>query len=163
MHVVRYVRYVDPESVASVRVLNRDRIVKVLGVRAVDGYGSKVAQVLAFAQVPTGARCSLFLYSVREPARGLYRGEERLVNVARVVGRSEDLCDLAAQGAALLADAYQDYVPGLGVAPELAGDQDWAPLLDEQGVRDRVFPPAYQLGRQDHGERRVRVLRSNTR
>src|SRR5918999_2556843 len=156
----------DPETVACVpplHALDRDCVVEVLGIGAVDGHARKVAQVLSLAQVPTDARRGRFLDFIGELAGGLYRGEERLVDVARVVRGSEDLRHLAAQGTPLLADAHQNYVTGLGAAPELAGDQDRATLLDEQGVRDRVLPPADQLGWHYHAERGVRrVLRSNT-
>src|SRR3712207_1782758 len=98
----------NPETVARARAFNGDRVVEVLCVRAVNGDGGEPTKVLALTWFSTGARHGHFFNPRGEATRGVYRGEERLVDVARIVRGAEDPRHLAAQGAALLADAHQD-------------------------------------------------------
>jgi len=157
-----HVRDMYPQAVAVARALDGDGVVEILGVRAVYGDGRKVAQILAaLASLPAGRLDGLLLDLRRERARGLDGGEERVVDVARVVRGAKHLDDLAAQRAALLADAHQHDVAGLGPPPQLAGNEDRATLLYEEGIGDRILAPTDQLGRQNHGTKKGRSLKNS--
>src|SRR5688572_32954932 len=84
-----HVGYVDPYSVAACRTLDRDRIVEIFCVGAVYGNRREVTQVPAVPNLPLRDGLSLLIDLSRELAGGTDGGEERLINVARVL-RSEE-------------------------------------------------------------------------
>src|SRR5215218_9537870 len=112
------------------------------------GDGREVAEVPALPEVLAGDRLGFFFDLAWELSGSPDGGEERLVDIARVLRGPDHARDLTAQGAVLLAGLHQDYVPRLGAPAELARDQHRAPLLDEERVGDRVLTPAHQHGRE---------------
>jgi hypothetical protein len=112
---------VDPDTVTSVpdlHTLHRDRVVEVFRVGAVDGNAREIPEVLAFARGFAVGRDGLFFDLVGEATRGVHGSEERLVDVARIVRRTQYPRHLAAQGASLLADATRTMSPAS--APRLS-------------------------------------------
>jgi integrase len=128
---VGHVRDVDPEAVARFYALDGDRIIEVLGVRPVDGDGREGTEVFTVTRHLAGGHDGFLLHPRGEPTRGVYRGEESIVDVSRIFGGAEDLRHLAAQRTALLANADEDYVSGLRATAQPASHEDRAPLLDE--------------------------------
>src|ERR687897_499749 len=111
-----YVGYVDPYPVAVCGTLDRDRIVEVLCVGAVYGDRREVTQVPALPHLPVCDDLGLLIDLSRELAGGSDGGEERLIDVARVLRRPDDAGYLAPERAVLLATdqhsrKYQESAP----------------------------------------------------
>ena len=128
--------------------LDRDRVVEILGVSAVDRHRREVAEVPALAGLPARDGLSLLFHLLGKRTGGPDGGEKRLVDVARVFGGPDDARHLAAQRAVLLARVHQHDIPRLGTATKLACDQHRTPLLHEERICYRVLPPTDQHGRQ---------------
>src|ERR687895_79292 len=96
-----HVGYVDPYPVATCRTLDRDRIVEVFRVGAVYGHRGEVAQVPALPHLPVCEGLGLLIDLCRELAGGSDGGEERLIDVARVLRRPDDARCLAPERAVL--------------------------------------------------------------
>src|SRR5918995_5146855 len=106
-----------------------------------------MTQVRAFPHLLAHHRVSLLIHFLRELAGRSDGGEERLVDVTRVLGRPDYARDLAPERAVLLPGVHEDYIAGLGTPAKLACDQHRAPLLDEERVCYRVLPPTDQHSR----------------
>src|SRR5919106_2734077 len=142
-----YVSYVDPYPVAVCGTLDRDRIVEIFCIGTVNGHRGEVTQVPALPHLPACDGLGLLIDLSRELSGGADGGEERLVDVARVLRRSDDARYLAPERAVLLAGSHEDYVAGLSAPTKLACDQHRTPLLYEERVCYRVLPPTDQHGR----------------
>jgi hypothetical protein len=104
----------------------------------------------------------LFIDLSRELAGGSDGGEERLIDVARVLRRPDDAGYLAPERAVLLAGVHEDYVAGLGAPAKLACDQHGTPLLDEERVCYRVLPPTDQHSRKYQESAPIRGIWQST-
>src|SRR5215212_1114774 len=142
-----YVGYVDPYHVAVCGTLDRDRIVEIFCIGTVYGHRGEVTQVPALPHLPARDGPGLLIDLSRELAGGSDGGEERLIDVARVLRRPYDAGYLAPERAVLLASVHEDYVAGLSAPAKLACDQHRTPLLDEERVSYRVLPPTDQHSR----------------
>src|ERR671938_1945038 len=141
-----YVGYVYPYPVAVCRTLDRDRIVEIFCIGTVYGHRGEVTQVPALPHLP--ACDGLLIDLSRELAGGSDGGEERLIDVARVLRRPDDAGYLAPERAVLLAGVHEDYLAGLSAPAKLACDKPRTPPLYEERVCSRVFPPTEQHSRQ---------------
>src|ERR671910_311328 len=157
-----HVGYVDPYSVATCRTLDRDRIVEVFGVGAVYGHRGEVTQVPALPHLPACEGLGLLIDLSRELPGGTDGGEERFIDVARVLGRSDDARYLAPERAVSLAGVHEDYVAGLSAPTKLACDQHRTPLLYEERVCYRVLPPTDQHSRKYQESAPIRGIWQST-
>src|ERR671912_1422317 len=157
-----YVGYVDPDPVAVCGTLHRDGIVEVLCVGAVYGHRGEVTKVPALPHLPACNGLGLLIDLSRELAGGAYGGEQRLVNVARVLRRPDYARYLAPERAVPLAGVHEDYVAGLSAPAKLACDQHRTPLLDEERVCYRVLPPTDQHSRKYQESAPIRGIWQST-
>src|SRR5688500_2063883 len=157
-----YVGYVYPNPVAVCGTLDRDRIVEVFCVGAVYGNRGEVTQVGALSDLRACDGFGLLIDLSREFSGGTDGGKKGLVNVARVLRRSDDARHLSPERAVLLAGVHEDYIAGLGTPAKLACDQHRTPLLDEERVCYRVLPTTNQHSRKYQESAPIRGIWQST-
>src|SRR5215216_4881479 len=157
-----YVGNVDPYPVAVCGTLDRDRIVEIFCIGTVYGHRGEVTQVPALPHLPVCDGIGLLIDLSRKLAGGTDGGEERLVDVARVLRRPDDAGYLAPERAVLLAGVHKDYVAGFSAPAKLACDQHRTPLLDEERVCYRVLPSTDQHGRKYQESAPIRSIWQGT-